>query len=168
MWPETCLCEKVVRVMERHMFSCYGQGEQPTEPLQSQFNATSLSRSSSRRKPGTNHPKERKNSWLHNLQRRWHSQQFPLESSWMVNKIAMFGKTELVKLTRKLHNCEFDSKFKHEQEKVNRFPVRRNVHPAPKSSARKTPCYLLIYFFENNLKNHDPKKNTFGRSLDSR
>ena len=78
------------------------------------------------------------------------------------------GNTERVKLTKKLHNFEFVSKFKQEQEKVNHLPATRNVHPAPKSSARKTPCYLLIYFFENNLKNHDPKKNTFGRSLDSR
>ena len=37
----------------------------------------------------------------------------------------MFGKTEVVKLTKKFHNYEVDmKKFKQRQEKVNIFPMR--------------------------------------------
>ena len=37
----------------------------------------------------------------------------------------MFGQTERVNLTKKLHNCEFVSKFKQEQEKVNHLPEKK-------------------------------------------
>ena len=62
----THICEKVVRVMERHMFSCYGQGEQPTDKENNQRSRCKVSLMRhllpdlQAEESGANHPEKKK------------------------------------------------------------------------------------------------------------